>query len=69
MFLRMSELMIKHVNVYQLNDLDYFKIFKKIINTLINMFENSNHKKNVYQKFKNFKISLKMLFYNFYINF
>ena len=40
-----------------------------MINALIDIFENSNHKKNIRQKFKKFKMSLEVLFHNFYINF
>ena len=69
MFLRMSKSMTKHVNVYRLSNSDHFKIFKKMINALIDIFENSNHKKNTYQKFKKFKMSSEILFHNFYINF
>ena len=69
MYLRISELTAKHVNVYWLSDSDYFKIFEKIINALIDIFENFNRKKNVRQKFKKFKMSSKMLFHAFYINF
>ena len=40
-----------------------------MIDALIDIFENSNHKKNAHQKFKKLKMSLKMLFHIFYINF
>ena len=40
-----------------------------MINALINIFKNFNRKKNAHQKFKKFKMSLEILFHNFYINF